>query len=52
MVTIMPTTDGELVFMSRRRYLELCKTIDMLSKKIKKLEELEHARSEKNVIRE
>ncbi|MEE8569908.1 MAG: hypothetical protein V3S97_02790 [Candidatus Bathyarchaeia archaeon] len=27
----MPTTDGALVFMSKRRYNELCRTIDMLT---------------------
>ena len=31
----MPTTDGELVFMSKRRYNELCRTIDVLTEQLR-----------------
>ena len=31
----MPTTDGELDFMSKRRYNELCRTIDMLTEQLR-----------------
>ena len=30
----MPTTDGALVFMSKRRYNELCRTIDVLTEQL------------------
>jgi hypothetical protein len=30
----MPTTDGVLVFMSKRRYNELCRTIDVLTEQL------------------
>jgi len=32
----MPTTDGEIVVMSKRRYDEMCAAIDRLTKRLKK----------------
>jgi len=32
----MPTMDGELVMMSRRRYDEMCAALDSLTKRLKR----------------
>jgi len=32
----MPTTDGEIVMMSKRRYDEMCSAIDLLTKRLKR----------------